>query len=92
MLKHLIAETDLIQLQKEIQSIKEYLVKLQAESSCETYVDNEEAAKFLGVSKKTFQTYRNRCLIPYSQYGSKIWVKKKDLELFINSHLISKVA
>ena len=44
--------------------------------------------KLLGISQKTWQTYRDKRLIPFSQIGSKIFVKRADLEKFMESHYI----
>ena len=54
------------------------------------WIESEEARKKLGISKKTWQTYRDNRTIPFSQFGRKIYVKKSDLDAFMESHYISK--
>jgi hypothetical protein len=53
------------------------------------WIESIKIPKMLGVSRKTWQTYRDKRLIPFSQIGSKIYVRRSDLEGFMNSHLIS---
>ena len=52
------------------------------------WIESEEARKMLGVSAKTWQTYRDSRVIPFSQFGRKIYVRKADIEAFLQSHLI----
>ena len=53
------------------------------------WIESGEARKMLGVSQKTWQTYRDNRIIPFSQFGRKIYVKKADLEAFMQSHYIT---
>lgn len=53
------------------------------------WIESGEARKMLGVSQKTWQTYRDNRVIPFSQFGRKIYVKKADLEAFMQSHYIT---
>ena len=53
------------------------------------WIESSEARKMLGVSQKTWQTYRDNRIIPFSQFGRKIYVKKADLEAFMQSHYIT---
>lgn len=50
----------------------------------------EQAAKMLGVSLRTLQTYRDNKLIPFSQYDRKIWYKKQDIIDFIDSKRVER--
>lgn len=52
------------------------------------WIESEEGRKLLGVSSKTWQTYRDERVIPFSQFGRKIYVKKADIEAFLQSHTI----
>ena len=49
------------------------------------WLENEDARRFLGVSPKTWQNYRDKRVIPFSQFGRKIYVKRADLENFLQS-------
>ena len=52
------------------------------------WIESVKIPKLLGISQKTWQTYRDKRLIPFSQIGSKIFVKRADLEKFMESHYI----
>lgn len=53
------------------------------------WLDTGEACKVLGVSAKTMQSYRDRRLFPFSQFGRKIYVRRSDLDSFIQQHMIT---
>ena len=53
------------------------------------WLTSEEARKILGVSPKTWQNYRDRGIIPFSQTGRKIYVLRSDLDNYLKSHRIS---
>lgn len=55
------------------------------------YVESVQVPKILGISRKTWQTYRDKRMIPFSQIGSKIYVKRADLEKFMSDHYIDKI-
>jgi hypothetical protein len=44
----------------------------------------------LGISQKTWQIYRDKRIIPFSQFGRKIYVKRADLEAFLEDNRIEK--
>ena len=52
------------------------------------WIESVKIPKILGISQKTWQTYRDKRIIPFSQIGSKIFVKRADLEKFMQSHYI----
>jgi hypothetical protein len=52
------------------------------------WIESVRMPKLLGVSQKTWQTYRDKRIIPFSQIGSKIYVKRADIEKFMQSHYI----
>ena len=54
------------------------------------WLTSEEARKILGVSPKTWQNYRDRGIIPFSQTGRKIYVLRSDLDNSLKSHRISR--
>ena len=56
------------------------------------YIQSKRIPKLLGISLKTWQTYRDKGQIPFIQLGSKIWVKRSDIEAFMDSHYIRKSA
>ena len=52
------------------------------------WVESSEARKMLGVSAKTWQDYRDKRVIPFSQFGRKIYVRRADIESFLQKHYI----
>lgn len=52
------------------------------------WLSSEAARKMLNVSVKTWQTYRDRRILPFAQFGRKIMVKRADIEAFLNNHCI----
>lgn len=64
---------------------------LQAKSEKEInsqWIESVKIPKLLGISQKTWQTYRDKRIIPFSQIGSKIFVRRVDLEKFMKDHYI----
>ena len=64
---------------------------LQAKSETEInamWLESTEARKILGVSAKTWQDYRDKRVIPFSQYGRKIYVRRADIEAFLQKHFV----
>lgn len=76
-------------MKSDIQDMKELLIKRNKEEAGSEWIDSVEAHKMLGVSPKTWQTYRDRRVIPFAQIGRKILVKKADLDTFMREHYIS---
>ena len=52
------------------------------------WIESTEARKMLGVSAKTWQDYRDTRVIPFSQFGRKIYVKRADIEAFLMNHQV----
>ena len=52
------------------------------------WLESSEARAMLGVSSKTWQDYRDKRVIPFSQFGRKIYVRRADIESFLENHSI----
>ena len=74
---------------KDIAEIKEQLMQPNTLGDKGEWLTSAEVREKLGVSAKTWQTYRDERRIPFSQFGRKIYVKKSDLEAFIEAHKIN---
>jgi len=75
----------------EIRELKNLLrVKTEDERKSEL-IESVKIPKLLGISRKTWQTYRDKRLISFSQIGNKIYVKRADLECFMAEHYINKI-
>ncbi len=73
----------------DLQEMKEMLRVKTEEEVNRQWVESSEARKLLGVSPKTWQTYRDKRIIPFSQVGRKIFVRRADIESFMETHYIS---
>ena len=70
----------------DLKELKE-LLRGRAEEKSD-WLESIQARKMLGVSPKTWQTYRNQRIIPFFQCGRKIMVRRSDLENFMEKHYI----
>ena len=84
----LIERTDIENIRKEIQELRKLIESNQPRRT--DWISSEDMPNHLGVSRKTWQNYRDKKLIPFSQIGRKIWVKCSDLDAFIESGMIGK--
>ena len=85
----ILTRDDLQSLKQEI--IDEIKAGFSAASSSlqsDAYLTSEQVCEVLGVSSKQFQKYRTERRIAFSQFGRKIYVKRSDLDRFLESHRI----
>jgi len=78
------------QMEADINELKDLLRTKNEEEINSQWVESVKVPKILGISRKTWQTYRDKRLIPFSQISSKIYVKRSDLENFMESHYVGK--
>lgn len=83
-----VPQSFLDKLEEKIENLENILRDKSESEQNSQWIISTEIPKILGVSQKTWQTYRDKRLIPFSQIGSKIFVKREDLENFMNSHYI----
>lgn len=70
----------------------ENILRIKSENEINSqWIESVKIPKLLGISQKTWQTYRDKRLIPFSQIGSKIFVKREDLENFMKAHYIESL-
>lgn len=81
-------ETRLNQLFSEISEIKTAIKDQQEESMVNQWIQSETARKILGVCRKTWQDYRDKKVIPFSQFGRKIYIKRADFEAFMHKNYV----
>ena len=84
------ADSEIAEMRDELKELKASIAKMQEDSYLSKWIESESARKMLGVSTKTWQNYRDRRVIPFSQFGRKIYVKVSDIEAFMESNLIKK--
>lgn len=84
-----IPQSDLDAIREGLEEIKSLFREKSKEEIGGQWIVSPEARKMLGVSQKTWQTYRDERRIPFSQFGRKIYVKRADLESFMEEHYIN---
>ena len=50
--------------------------------------DHQQLTKFLNISKRTAQNYRDRGWLKFTMPGSKIWYNKADVLQFLRDHAV----
>jgi hypothetical protein len=73
-----------------IEEIKILINEKQSDSAASEWVPSLQARKMLGVSGRTWQDYRDKRVIPFTQFGRKIFCKRGDLQKFMESHYIKE--
>lgn len=84
-------ESEWLNLSQKLDEISSLVVNRNAGELNSEWVESTVARKMLGVSKSTWQTYRDQRRIPFSQFGRKIYVKRADLNAFMHEHYIEPV-
>ena len=64
-------------------------LSINKEKSEEEYLDSKEVMKTLGICQKTWQTYRDKKIIPYTKIGRKVYVRRSDLDKFMQANIIN---
>jgi len=75
-------------IEADITELKELIRTKSEEEINSQWIESVQVPDLLGISRKTWQTYRDKRLLKFSQIGSKIYVKRADLEEFMESHCI----
>lgn len=75
-------------LHEKLDRLTELVERSQSATSNADWIESEDARKILGVSPKTWQNYRDKRIIPFSQIGRKIYVNRADLDTFLRQHRI----
>lgn len=71
-----------------LKEVKDTLQTKSDEDMKSQWIESTTARKMLGVSAKTWQDYRDKRVIPFSQFGRKIYVRRADIEAFLQQHYI----
>ena len=72
-----------------LQELKELVRAKSDEELNSQWIESTQARQLLGVSQKTWQAYRDRRIIAFTQVGRKIYVKRGDLNKFMQDHYIN---
>ena len=74
-----------------LEQIIDLIARRNAEDANSEWIESDDARKILGVSPKTWQNYRDKRIIPFSQIGRKIHVNRADLDAFLRQHRIPAI-
>lgn len=74
-------------LNETVMEVKDLLKSYQSKAS-EEWLSLDKVQEILGVSRRSILRYRNERIIPFVQIGRKIFVKRRDLDEFIQSYYI----
>jgi len=85
-----VPESFLSKMAEGLEEVKNLLSEKTEEEMNSQWIESGDARKMLGISQKTWQTYRDKRIIPFSQFARKIYVKRADLEAFLEGNRISK--
>ena len=85
----MLPQTEWEGMKSDLQELKELVRVKSSEGLNAQWIESTEARKLLGVSQKTFQGYRDNRIIPFVQVGRKIYVKRGDLNKFMQDHYIN---
>ncbi len=78
------------EVKKSLAEIKSRLAENSAEEFSNEILTSEEARKILGICPRTWQLYRDKHLIDFSQIGRKVYVKRSDLNEFMANYSIKR--
>jgi hypothetical protein len=62
------------------------LLHTRCDTSKKSIMDNEEFIAFMGISKRTAQSWRDEGKISFSQVGNKIYYKMTDVDKLLLEH------
>jgi hypothetical protein len=62
------------------------LLNAKSDASNKPFMDNEAFVAFMGISKRTAQTWRDEGKISFSQIGTKIYYKSVDVDKLLNDN------
>jgi excisionase family DNA binding protein len=74
------------QLQQNTFAYMRKLLEEERKKSFIEWLDNNEAAELLKVTKRTLQNWRDEGLIGFSQVGSKIYYNREDIDRMLLKH------
>ena len=76
-------------IQSELQEIKRLIQQSNKEADQNKWLSKPEARTELKVCQKTFDTYLQRGIIPYSRFAGKIYIKAGDLQAHLEKNYIT---
>lgn len=89
----LIEQSELEKINNKLAQLEELLQNLKDEKAVNQFewIESTKVPTLLGISRKTWQTYRDKRIIPFSQYAGKIHVRLSDLNDFMERNTIPAI-
>lgn len=84
----IITKEELNILQQDVSEIKTILQRKPENQFRAAWIESKNVPGLLGISAKTWQNWRDKRIIPFSQFGAKIYVKLEDLNQLLESNKI----
>ena len=72
---------------KTLEELKYKVERLPAQEKDEG-LDSKAVCEYLGILSRQFQKYRDERRIAFSQFGRKVYVKRSDIDDFLDKHRI----
>lgn len=82
-------QSELEAISKKLDELTSLIVTRNNDEAGSEWIESSEARRKLKVSQTTWQNLRDKRKIPFSQFGRKIYVKKADLQAFMEANYIS---
>jgi len=79
-------------METKLDKIEELLASFDIPKIKKEWLTNSDACKFLSVTPRTMQNYRDRGILSFSQVGSKIYYRASDLEKHLETHYVKSFA
>ena len=73
---------------KTLEELKDKVELLPKQDNKDEWLDSKAACEYLGISGRQFQKYRDERRIAFSQFGRKVYVKRSDIDDFLDKHRI----
>jgi hypothetical protein len=84
----LIATEELEKLKTSLEEIKLLLKQKKEDDVLSCYIPSEKARHILGISRKTWFNLRQAKLISYIKVGKAIYIKREDLDAYMDAHYV----
>lgn len=79
---------ELKQIKETLETIKNFMMNVEQDKLRKDLLNNDEMMKFLDVSKRTLQHYRDNGILSFIQIKGKIYYKYEDIQEFLNANRI----
>jgi excisionase family DNA binding protein len=83
-----ISAEDLKELKASIEEIKGLLLQKKTDDVLSHYIPSEKARQILNISQKTWFNLRQAKKISYIKIGKAIYIKREDLDEYMNAHYV----